>query len=144
MRRRIISLGCALMMLASVCSAAAASEAETRSSYYFSATDVRAYAEGGGEILIEIDIDATHTMLEVGASDVYIYEQQSSGSYKNVFTFTSDDYYDDMIETNTAFANLDLYYQGVSGRKYFATVAVYARDSEGAERRYYDTWIVTA
>lgn len=144
MRRRIISLCCALMMLASVCSAAAASEAETRASNYFSFTDVRAYAEGGGEILIEIDINATHTMLEVGASDVYIYEQQSSGSYKNVFTFTSDDYYDDMIETNTPFANLDLYYQGKSGVSYYAKCALYARDSEGAEVRYYNTWAVTA
>mgnify|MGYP007087038226 CR=1 FL=1 len=143
MKKRMISLACAFLLMINVCGAAAAG-ITPRASDYFSCTAVYATAMGGGKVLVEFDIDATHTMLEVGATDVYIYEQQSNGDYENVYTFTSDEYYSDMMDTNSAFGNGEVTYQGISGRKYFATVAVYARDSKGSETRYYDTYVVTA
>ena len=143
MKKRIFSLLCALVMILSVPVVACAADAEPRASYYFSCTDVRAYAEDNGRILIEIDIDATHTMQEVGASDVWIYEVDSNGDSEIVYTFTMEDY-PNMIWTNSSCACVDVTYQGTIGMRYFATVACYARDSEGAEWRYYDTRTVTA
>lgn len=144
MKKRITSLICALLMLVSVPGLASASA--PRASDYFSCTDVRAYAESGGKILIEFDINATHTMLEVGAKRVYIYEQQSDGSYVNVYTFNSESayFYSAMIDTNSAFGEGDLTYQGTAGKNYYATCALYARDSTGSQTLYQNTNVVTA
>lgn len=142
MRKRIVSIVCVALFVLNTCNTVAGAVATA--SDYFSCTAVYATALSGGKVLVEFDIDATHIMEEVGAKRVYIYEQQSDGSYSNVFTFRSDNYYSSMIDTNSAFGNGEVTYQGIPGRKYFATVAVYAKDSEGSETRYYDTNIVTA
>lgn len=141
MKKRLLSLLFAVLLLASMTMAAYA--ADTRASAYFSATSVRAYAKSGGKILFEVDINATHTMQEVGASEIYVYEQQDDGSWDNVYTFTMDDH-PYLIETNTAGAFVDATYQGTVGKNYFATVACYAKDSNGYECLYFDTPDVTA
>lgn len=143
MKKRIVAMVCAFLLIMNMSGVAMAS-VEPRASYYFSFTEVWATPLDDGKVLVEFDINATHIMEEVGAKRVYIYEQQSDGSYSNVFTFRSDNYYSSMIDTNSAFGNGEVTYQGIPGRKYFATVAVYAKDSEGSETRYYDTNIVTA
>lgn len=141
MKRRLLSLLCAVILLVSLSTAAYASNA--RASAYFGATSVRAYAKSGGRILFEVDINATHTMQEVGASEIYVYEQQDDGSWDNVYTFTMDEH-DYLIETNSIGACVDATYQGTVGKNYFATVACYARDSEGYECLYDNTPEVTA
>lgn len=143
MKKRLLSLLCAVILLVSLSTAAYASNAGARASAYFGATSVRAYAKSGGKILFEIDINATHTMQEVGASEIYVYEQQDDGSWDNVYTFTMDEH-SYLIETNSIGACVDATYQGTVGKSYFATVACYARDSEGAEWIYDDTPDVTA
>ena len=140
MRKRALSLLCAVLLLCSLPIFACAAE---QASAYFGATDVRAYAESGGKILFEIDVDATHTMQEVGASEVYVYEQQSDGSWDNVYTFTSLSN-PELVWANSSCAYVDAVYQGTVGKDYFATVACYARDSDGAEWLYFDTPVVTA
>ena len=141
MKKRFLSLVFALLLLFSLSTATYAVDA--RASDYFSYTSVRAYAKSGGRILFEVDIDATHTMQEVGASEIYVYEQQDDGSWDNVYTFTMDEH-SYLIETNSIGACVDATYQGTVGKNYFATVACYARDSEGAEWLYCDTLDVTA
>lgn len=141
MKKRLLSLLFATLLLVSLSTMVCASNA--RASAYFSATDVRAYAKSGGKILFEVDINATHTMQEVGASEIYVYEQQDDGSWDNVYTFTMDEH-PYLIETNTAGAFVDATYQGTVGKNYFATVACYAKDSNGYECLYGDTPVVTA
>lgn len=141
MKKRLLALLCAVLLLASLTTAAYASNA--RASAYFSATDVRAYAKSGGKILFEIDVDATHTMQEVGASEVYVYEEQSDGSWDLVYTFTKEEH-PYLIETNSIGGYVDAVYQGTVGKTYFATVACYAKDSNGYECLYFDTLDVTA
>ena len=141
MKKRFLSLLFALLLLFGLSTASYAANA--RASDYFSFTDVRAYAKSGGRILFEVDINATHTMQEVGASEIYVYEQQDDGSWDNVYTFNMDDH-PYLIETNSIGACVDATYQGTVGKNYFATVACYARDSEGYECLYGDTTVVTA
>ena len=141
MKKRLLSLVFAMLLLVSLSTAANAVNA--RASDYFGATSVRAYAKSGGKILFEVDINATHTMQEVGASEIYVYEQQDDGSWDNVYTFTMDEH-SYLIETNTAGAFVDATYQGTVGKNYFATVACYAKDSNGYECLYFDTPDVTA
>lgn len=141
MKKRFLSLLFALLLLFGLSTAAYAVDA--RASDYFGYTSVRAYAKSGGRILFEVDIDATHTMQEVGASKIYVYEQQDDGSWDNVYTFSMDDH-PYLIETNSMSACVDATYQGTVGKNYFATVACYARDSEGYECLYDNTPEVTA
>lgn len=141
MKKRFLSLVCIALLLVSLSTAIYAVDA--RASDYFSATDVRAYAKSGGKILFEVDIDATHTMQEVGASEIYVYEQQDDGSWDNVYTFTMDEH-DYLIETNAIGACVDATYQGTVGKNYYALVACYAKDSGGYERLYDETPVVTA
>ena len=143
MKKRLFSLLCALILLICLSTAAFATNAGARASDYFSYTSVRAYAKSGGKILFEVDINATHIMQEVGASEIYVYEQQDDGSWDIVYTFTMDEH-PYLIETNTAGAYVDATYQGTVGKEYFATVALYAKDSAGAECLYDDTPVVTA
>ena len=140
MKRRILSLLCALCLL---CSLTVPALAAARASYYFGCTDVKAYAVGGGEVLFEIDVDATHTMLEVGADVVFVYEQQPNGQYVIVETIERVDN-DYMTWKNLAYASIDVYYQGTPGTKYYAYIGCYARDASGSEILYFPTNVVTA
>ena len=141
MKKRLLSLFLAMLLLSGLSTVAYASS--SRASDYFGATSVRAYAEDNGVILFEIDVDATHTMQEVGASSVYVYEQQDDGSWSNVYTFTKEAH-PYLIWTNSTCAYVDAVYQGTVGKNYYAAVACYAKDSNGYERLYGNTPVVTA
>ena len=94
----------------------------------------------GSEMCIrDSDITATHKMDVLGADKIYIWEQQSDGSYDNVRTYTSG-----LTDTNTADAYRKITYYGTSGVKYYATVVLYAKDSSGSEKIYSDTRVITA
>ena len=140
MKRRILSLLCAAVLVFGLAVPALAAE---NASYYFSHTDVRAYAMGDGEILFAIDVTATHTMDEVGARIVFVFEQQDDGEYEVVHTFRMEDH-DYMTWKGRAYASIDVYYQGTPGTKYYAYIGCYAQDEEGSETMYFVTNVVTA
>lgn len=141
MKKRMISALCAFVFLLSLSDTAMA--VEPRASDYFWATEVYATAQSGGNVLIEIEINATHTMTKVGATDVYIYEQQSDGDYDIVYTYTSDDY-SGLMWTNNAFYMGSVTYEGDVGTKYYAKCTLYAKDSSGSEIMHVNSNIVTA
>ena len=134
---RLLSLLLACMLLFSMLSSVGA--VSNRASDYFSYTDVWATPQGNGKFIVEFDINATHTMQELGAEKIYIWEQQSDGSYENVKTYSSG-----LIDKNTADAYRMITYYGTSGVKYYATVVLYAKDSSGSEKLYSNTRVVTA
>lgn len=140
MRKKIFSLLCAFMMLLSLTTVAGAA---VQASDYFSYTRVEAYAQGSGRILIEVDVSATHVMTKVGASEVYIYEEQPSGAYEIVRTFTMQDN-PSMVWSNSAGAAIDVYYDGIPAQGYYALVGCYAEDANGSETLYFATNTVTA
>ena len=138
MRKRIVVLVSILLLIVSLTSFASA-----RASEYFSYTSVYATALDDGEILIEYDIDPTHTMLECGAKIVYIFEEQSDGDFEVVFSYHMDDY-PEMIQHNTIIGDGEVTYQGTPGLQYYALVGVYAKDANGSETMYFYTKVVTA
>ncbi len=144
MKRKAICALSTLLFLASLFSITVPQAlAYVDASDYFSYTDVWATAQSGGKVLVEFDINATHKMLEVGASKIYIYEQQSNGDYIIVHTYSRYDT-PGLIDTNSSFGGGEVTYQGTPGVKYFATLALYAQDSAGNETLYFDTNVVTA
>ena len=117
--------------------------ASARASEYFSYTAVYAFAKDDGEILIEYDIDPTHKMLECGARAVWVYEQQSGGDYEEVFEYLMEDY-PDMIQYDSIIGDGQVTYPGTPGKKYYALVALYAKDKYGSETISFYTNVVTA
>lgn len=117
--------------------------AAARASAYFAVTDAVAYAEEDGKILIEADVCATRTMDEVGVKSITIYEKQSDGYYDDVKTYTRYNT-SGMIATNNYTHFKSLTYQGTIGKKYYAEIAFYAKNSDGNETLYCDTNVVTA
>lgn len=138
--KRFTSLVIAVCLFASISMTA---RAATHASDYFWVTDVWATRTGGGSFLVEFDIGATHIMNEVGATEIYIYEQQADGDYDNVYTFTSAKN-SSLITYNESGHYARVTYRGTPGKKYFATLALYCRDDDGAEWLIEDTNIITA
>lgn len=139
--RRLCSLTAALILAAALLVPMAC--AATRSSAYFAVTSAVAYAEENGKILIEADACATGMMDEIGVKSITIYEKQSDGYYDDVKTYTRNNT-SGMIRTNNYEHFKSITYQGTIGKKYYAEIAFYAKDSEGNETLYCDTNVVTA
>ena len=138
MKKRVPVLIFIVILLVSI-----STTAHARASEYFGCTAVYATALDDGEVLIEYDIDPTHTMLECGAKIVYIFEEQSDGDFEVVFSYHMDDY-PEMIQHNTIIGDGEVTYQGTPGLQYYALVGVYAKDSSGSETIYFYTNVVTA
>lgn len=128
--QRTVSLFLSLLLLIAIIPSGNAAEA--RASNYFALTEVWATATGSGKFIVEFDINATHTMTEVGATEIIIKERQSDGSYNNVKTFTSDNT-SGLITNNSSAAYGKVSYSGKPGTKYYAIVTLYAKDSKGSE-----------
>lgn len=140
MKKKILSAICVFLFIINATSAGAVGP---RASDYFWCTDVYASAAGSGKVLVEIEVDATHTMTQVGAQRVYIYEQQSDGDYEIVYTFKYEETSGMMAYNKTYYDGL-VTYQGTSGVKYFATACLYAKDGSGSETMFVDSYVITA
>ena len=138
MKKKTIAIFFAVLLITSISGFAAA-----RASEYFSCTAVYATALDDGEVLIEYDIDPTHRMLECGARAVWVYEQQSNGDYEEVFEYLMEDY-PDMIQYDSIIGDGQVTYPGTPGKKYYALVALYAKDQYGSEIISFYTNVVTA
>ena len=138
MKKRVPVLIFIVILLVSI-----STTAHARASEYFGCTAVYATALDDGEVLIEYDIDPTHTMLECGARVIWIYEEQSNGKFEDVFTYHMDDY-PEMIQHNSIIGDGEVTYQGTPGLQYYALVGVYAKDANGSETMYFYTNVVTA
>lgn len=141
--KKIISMLCAVMLIVILPATACATEIAPRASEYFGYTAVQARAAGNGKVRVEIEINATHMMDEVGASAVFIYEQKSDGTYDVVYTFRKEAY-PSMIVEDSYFGFVDVTYQGIPGHRYYAYVGCYAKDSNGAETLFFSTNSVVA
>ena len=138
MKKRVPVLIFIVILLVSISTTALA-----RASEYFGCTAVYATALDDGEVLIEYDIDPTHTMLECGAKMIYIYEGYNNKNFKVVDSFHMDDY-PDMIQHDTIIGDGEVTYPGTPGKDYYALVGVYAKDQYGSETIYFPTNVVTA
>lgn len=138
MKKKAIAIFFAILLISGISGFAAA-----RASEYFSCTAVYATALDDGEVLIEYDIDPTHTMLECGARVIWIYEGQNNSGYEIVRTYRMEDY-PDMIQHDTIIGDGEVTYPGTPGKDYYALVGVYAKDQYGSETIYFETNVVTA
>ena len=139
--RRLCGLAVALTLALSIMIPMAC--AAEQASDYFAGTSAVAYAEANGQIYIEGDCSGTDIMDEIGIKTIIIYEQQSDGYYDDVYTYTRYNT-SGMIAYNDYEHFKSVTYQGTVGKKYYAEIGFYAKDSDGNETLYHDSNIVTA
>ena len=122
---------------------AVGANATVKASDYFARTQVWATKQGGGDFIVEYDIVATGFMDELGASVIFIMEEQSDGDFEIAYTFEADDM-PELIEKDTNLAYGCVTYEGTPGTRYFATFGLYAKNSQGNETLYFSTNTITA
>lgn len=110
--------------------------ASARASEYFFRTYVKATDIGSGVIRILVDVAATETMQEVGATQVIVYEEQSDGSYDPVRTYTRYNYSPSLISYNRVSHVSYVTHYGTPGKSYFAICAFYAKDENGSQTKW--------
>ncbi|WP_295630107.1 hypothetical protein [uncultured Intestinimonas sp.] len=137
--RFLTAVACLTIFLCSMVGA----NATVKASDYFARTQVWATRQGGGNFIVEYDIVATDIMDELGASVVFIMEEQSDGDFEVAYTFESDDM-PELIESNAYTTYGCIPYEGTPGTRYYATFGLYAKNSSGNETIYFDTNIITA
>ena len=118
-------------------------DAEIQASNYFVSEKAAITAVGNGKIAIEIDVRGTAEMKELGASDVYVYEVQPDGRYTQVAHYTREKY-PVLIKKDVSQAIIQMTYQGVVGKKYYAEAKCYAKNGSGSGTRWVSSSIVTA
>lgn len=106
--------------------------ASARSSNYFSDTSVSATKAGSGTLRIKLNVAATGTMRELGASEIIVNEKQSNGSYKAVFTFKRSQY-TNLIAKNRSSYITYVTYPGTPGKTYYVTAHCYAANASGSQ-----------
>lgn len=116
-----------------------------RSSLYLDAYRAWLTPCSGGEIAVNIDVQAVGEMDDVGALSVKIYESSDGGTtWSNPRTYYSV-MYPELVQHDTViYYETPIYHDGTPGYKYYAIVKVYAGDETGSDFREYQTTTVTA
>lgn len=105
-----------------------------RSSSYIWGTDAYIEAGGNGKIAIYFSVTGIGRMTEIGATTIYLYEDNGS-TEKLVKTFRSSSLeYSNMMSQNTAFYGDSVtYYDGIAGYEYRAEVYLKAANASGSD-----------
>lgn len=122
----------AFILVLSILMLGMAIPASARASDYFYRTYVESTDIGNAVIRIKIDIGATETMQELGATQVIVYEEQSDGSYEPIKTYTRSKY-PSLISYNRASHVSYITHYGTPGKSYYALCAFYAKNSTGSQ-----------
>ena len=135
MIKRVIAVAMAcVMVLGSTVLAA------ERASNYISYKGGGITATGSGNMRISFNVIATGMMDELGAYSVNIYNDDDV--WQEVFYYT-DPGCSDMMTTNDYSWDGEVYWEGVSGERYYAVITFYAKNSSGDDYRSYTTSTVT-
>lgn len=134
MKKLLKSFSICLIIIAMVSTTAYAAppgdSADPQANSYIWKTTVGIVSLGNGKI--EVDFSVTGTgkpMPDIGATRVTIYNE--SGQKMAIYRYT-DPGYEYMIGHNKFSHTASVFYQGVSGQRYYAIVSFYAGDLNGS------------
>ena len=106
--------------------------ASARASEYFHRTYVEVTHIGNGVLRIKVDLAATGTMQELGATQVTVYEETSNGNYEPIKTYTREEY-PSLVTYNRASYVTYITHYGSPGKTYYALCAFYAKNINGSQ-----------
>lgn len=145
MKKFLRGIAFSLVSLFLLNTAAFASETDiTRASSYIANSGAAISADADCQLRITFSIQGTARMSELGATTIYLYEDNGYLS-KLVKTYqSSDSNYSNMMDANTFYHGSDVTYEGIAGYKYYAIVNFKAGNSTGSDTTVGQTDVVTA
>ena len=126
----------ALVAAICICSAFLCASAVVDSSLYLDSYSVTATARSTARVIINVDVDATGYMDEVGATSITIYRSADGVEFEPVRTYDYEDY-PQLMGSGLHFNEDVITYYGIPGYYYCAAAYVYAGDETGSDSRYY-------
>ena len=105
--------------------------ADARENQCIDSYNVKTSILGKGKISVEISLTGTEPMQELGAKMIVVNEKQADGNYKAVYTFTPEKYAN-LIGKNGRYFSFRSTYQGVSGKQYYITAQLYAKNTKAS------------
>lgn len=139
MKKRILPLFTALVLLFTVSATAAAVEMRSSPTLAIYSAIITKGAAGSGKIIISYDVRANTEAKEVGVESIEIYK--SNGTYVTTITGTTRN---GLIATNTERHRSSYTYTGTSGTEYYAVVTVTATIGSKTDSKEYTTNTETA
>ena len=132
-----------IVMISTTAFASAPNESiDPQSNSYIFKTTVGIAALGNGKIEVDFSVSAMGKMIDLGATHVQIYN--ADGKCVKTYTYT-DLGYEYMIGHNKFSHTASVFYQGVSGQRYYAIVTFYAGNLNGSGGGdYHISTIITA
>lgn len=116
----------------------------TRASDYFASRWVWASAGADGEIEFGFDVTCARRMNHLGAIKIEVM-RKSGNNWISVETYeNTDSGMGYLYQSNRATVSEAVYFDGTSGKDYFAYVTVKAEDDDGSEKIIMSTNVVTA
>ncbi len=106
--------------------------ASARASEYFYRTYVEVTDVGNGTLRIKVDLGATETMQELGATKVIVHEKKSNGDYEPIYTYTREETPSLVTRNRVSYVTYVTYY-GSPGKSYYVLCAFYAKNATGSQ-----------
>lgn len=116
----------------------------SRTNSYITRTRATIDVLGDGELSIGFNISGKGKMDEIGATTIYLYENNGHTTrIAETFRHT-DPGYGYLMGTDAYYHSGNVSYSGTSGYTYYATVEFWAENSTGGDSTSYTTLVVTA
>lgn len=137
MKRKTIQI-LSLVIVISMLFSTVAFAAQNSSAYIGATSGYITYS--GNDIKVYFTVVGRHNMLEIGVSEILLYEQNGN-TWSLVCDFEADDpaYTADMLSYNTSAKADHVTYSGNSTKNYYAILYFYAADANGSDTIVYIT-----
>lgn len=134
--KKLVKRIVALVMAVSIASCFLCASAALESSRYLDSYSVTVTARSTARIIVNVDVDATGYMDEVGATSVTIYRSADGVEFEPVRTYNYEDY-PQLMGSGLHFNEDVITYYGIPGYYYCAEAFIYAADETGSDTRQY-------
>ena len=132
--KKLVERIVALVMAVSITSCFLCASAALESSRYLDSYSVTVTARSTARIIVNVDVDATGTMDEVGATSIAIYRSADGVDFEYVRSYDYEDY-SQLMGSGRYFNEDVITYYGIPGYYYCAEAFVYAGDETGSDTR---------
>ena len=125
-------------------SAFAMEQSSQRASKYIMGTNATITTGSGGSLTISFSISSPGIMTKIGATTVYLYEDNGNSTKLVAPYRSSDKDYAYFMTENSGYHGANVTYTGTVGYKYYAKIYLTAGDSTGSDTVIHTTSTVTA
>lgn len=129
MKKRILSVLLALLLLG--CTFCSAAEPVPYASLYLDGYGISVIPEGGGKVCVEYLVYGTNTMDRIGAQKIVV-EEWDGSDWETTATYSVEDN-PEFYASNASEHGGDVYFYGLPGVQYRATLTAYAEKNGGSD-----------